>query len=602
MGPAHPGQKQARTPNQRSRDSDFFNTMNVALAQINPTVGDIEHNASLVKAMIARAHSHGADLVVFPELCLCGYPPKDLLLREGFIEACERASHELGAFSPKGMTIILGLPMHAAGKPGAITNSLAAWRDGKLLARYDKRLLPTYDVFDEDRYFEPGTSAVVIDVPSQDGKTIRVGLAICEDLWKGHDAGFSSRYHDAADPVDDLVRAGAQLLAVPSASPFVLAKGAKHRQIIRTHAVKHAIHVAAVNQVGGNDDLLFDGHASIVSPRGNILAAGRGFVEDLVIAAVDAGNPEDAAPRVQDPLVGSCDEELLYHALVMGISDYCRKTGFKTATLGLSGGIDSALTAVLAVAALGPANVVGVSMPGPYSSDHSRSDAAILAERLGMKMITASIAAPMEAMRSVLDGAFETQGLPRLGEKLPDLTEENLQSRLRGTLLMAQSNRSGAIVLTTGNKSEMAVGYATLYGDMNGGLAVLSDVTKQRVYALSRWINAQHAQLGFAQPPIPVSSIEKPPSAELRPDQKDQDSLPPYETLDRVIEAYIEHHQSPATIAKTTGIDETLVRKLARMIDLAEYKRKQAAVGLKVTTVAFGSGRRVPIAQRWRGF
>jgi NAD+ synthase (glutamine-hydrolysing) len=576
--------------------------MNVALAQINPTVGDIEHNASLVRTMIERAHADRADLVVFPELCLCGYPPKDLLLREGFIEACERASDELGRAAPKGMTIILGLPMHAVGKPGAITNSLAAWRDGMLLARYDKRLLPTYDVFDEDRYFEPGTSPVVIDVPVAGGKSIRVGLAICEDLWKGHDAGFSSRYNDAADPVDELVRCGAKLIAVPSASPFVLAKGSKHREIIRTHAVKHGVHVAAVNQVGGNDDLLFDGHASVVSPRGNLLAAGAGFREDLVIAKIDAGNSEDDARGVQDPLLGACDEELLYHALVMGIGDYCRKTGFKSATLGLSGGIDSALTAVLAVAALGPANVLGVSMPGPYSSDHSRSDAMVLAERLGMKMITASIASPMEAMRSVLDDVFETQGLPTLGATLPDVTEENLQSRLRGTLLMAQSNRSGAIVLTTGNKSEMAVGYATLYGDMNGGLAVLSDVTKQRVYALSRWINAQHARLGFAEPPIPVSSIEKPPSAELRPDQKDQDSLPPYETLDRVIEAYIEHHQSPATIARTTGIDEGLVRKLARMIDLAEYKRKQAAVGLKVTTVAFGSGRRVPIAQRWRGF
>ncbi|HLO40329.1 MAG TPA: NAD+ synthase [Phycisphaerales bacterium] len=574
--------------------------MKVALAQINPTVGDIAHNGGLVQEMAARAHAAGADLVVLPELALCGYPPRDLLLREGFIEACEKASRTIGVQLPTGMTVVLGLPMHTDGRPGSISNSLVAWRDGKAIARYDKRLLPTYDVFDEDRYFEPGTAPCVIEVPTRAGPVVKVGLAICEDLWRGDDAGFSSRYRDAADPVEELVRAGAGVIAVPSASPFVLAKGSKHRQIIRSHAVRHGVHVAAVNQVGGNDDLLFDGHASVVSPGGNLMAAAPGFAEHLLLCEIEPGNPQDGVRAVADQLLGSCDEELLYHALVMGIRDYCGKTGFSRATLGLSGGIDSALTAVLAAAALGPGNVLGVSMPGPYSSEHSRGDAHALADRLGMRMITMPIEGPMEGARRVLDLAFETQGLAPLGRVLPDLTEENLQSRLRGTLLMAQSNRSGAIVLTTGNKSEMAVGYATLYGDMNGGLAVLSDVTKQRVYALSRWINANHARIGFAQPPIPVSSIEKPPSAELRPDQKDQDSLPPYETLDAVIEAYIEGHQSPATIARTTGIDETLVRKLARMMDLAEYKRKQAAVGLKVTTVAFGSGRRVPIAQRYR--
>lgn len=587
--------------------------MRLALAQINPTVGDIDANAGIVERFILEAKAQGADLVVLPELCLCGYPPKDLLLREGFIAAGVAAGERIGKATTVGITAVFGLPLPAPSEEeggrdrgAAVTNSLLAWRDGVQIARYDKRLLPTYDVFDEDRYFEPGSRTCIIDVPVREGGgSVRVGLAICEDLWKGQDAGFASRYLDVADPVAEAARDGARMLVVPSASPFVLSKGARHREILRNHARTHGLVVAAVNQVGGNDDLIFDGHAAVLGPDGSLLAAGPGFAEHLLVVDLPAlggsGAPAGPTSPITDPLLSFSDERLLFDALVLGIRDYCRKTGFSSALLGLSGGIDSALVAALASRALGPGNVLGVSMPGPYSSNHSRTDAMALAQNLGMELITIPIAPPMEGFRSILDSAFSSRGAARLGETLPDLTEENLQSRIRGTTLMGVSNRTGAIVLTTGNKSEMAVGYATLYGDMNGGLAVICDVTKQRVYALARWMNEHFREGGFERPPIPVSSIQKPPSAELRPGQTDQDSLPPYEILDQIIERFIENHQSPTAIVRETGIDESVVRRIVRLIDLSEYKRKQAAVGLKVTSVAFGSGRRVPIAQRWRG-
>jgi NAD+ synthase/NAD+ synthase (glutamine-hydrolysing) len=333
------------------------------------------------------------------------------------------------------------------------------------------------------------------------------------------------------------------------------------------------------------------------SPEGTLIAAGAGFREEMVIVEP----PGRSAITVPDPLREHTDEHLLFDALVCGTHDYLRKTGFTSAVLGLSGGIDSAVTAAIAAAAIGPANITGLAMPSRYSSDHSVADAYDLARRLGVRCLTIPIEQPVTGFRGVLDPAFATQNLATLGERLPDLTEENLQSRVRGTTLMAWSNRTGSIVLTTGNKSELAVGYCTLYGDMNGGLAVLSDVSKQWVYRLARWMNAHHEAAGFACPPIPASSIDKPPSAELRPDQTDQDSLPPYDQLDAMIEEIVERRASPAEAASRLGFDPALVRKIARMIDLAEYKRKQAAIGLKVTTVAFGSGRRMPIAQRWRG-
>lgn len=573
--------------------------MRLALAQLNPTVGDVTGNAALVRDAISRARDGGADLVATTELAISGYPPKDLLLAEGFVGACEQAARSIGRQHSNGITVVIGTPLARPG--GSITNGVLAFRDGVCIAEYDKRLLPTYDVFDEDRYFEPGTRAVVVDVPTRAGTKVRIGLAICEDLWKGQDAGFSSRYASGADPVAELVHAGAQVLVVPSASPFVLGKGKRHREILARHASHHRVHVASVNQIGGNDDLIFDGHSAVFAPDGALIAAAAGFREEMLVCEI--GPAAIARQSVTDP-EHRTDAALALDALVLGVRDYCRKTGFKTAVLGVSGGIDSALVAAIGALALGPEHIRGVAMPGPYSSEHSVTDARVLCERLGIGFEVLPIASSFDASARTLNDTFRSIGTPALGEKLPDLTEENLQSRLRGTMIMAISNRTGAIVLTTGNKSEMAVGYCTLYGDMNGGLAVLSDVTKKLVYMLARHINENHAGLGpwgsFAQPPIPESSIIKPPSAELRPNQTDQDSLPPYDELDVIIERYVEGHQSPARIARETGLDATLVTRMVRLIDLSEYKRKQAAVGLKITSVAFGSGRRWPIAQRWR--
>lgn len=578
--------------------------MRLALAQINPTIGSLDANAALMAQYIGRARAAGADLVVFPELSLSGYPPKDLLLQGGFISACSEAAKSLGERHTDGLTVVFGcpLPLDPANPSGRIANSLLVYRDNRYIDHYDKRLLPTYDVFDEDRYFSPGRRAVVIDVPTRAG-AVRVGLAICEDLWRGEDAGFASHYDQSPDPVAELAAAGARILITPSASPFVLGKGQRHRDILRHHAKAHGIHVASVNQVGGNDELVFDGHAVVIGPGGELLAAAPGFEEHLLAYDLESPRQLPTQAGVSDPLLSVSPEHLLFRALVLGTRDYCGKTGFKTALMGISGGIDSAVTAVIAAAALGPGQVAGVSMPGRYSSAHSKSDAYDLARRLGIADLTVPIEGPFTAFSSTLNTAFRARGRPILGATLPDLTEENLQSRIRGTILMALSNRTGAIVLTTGNKSELAVGYTTLYGDMNGGLAVLSDVSKMQVYALARWINSNHANLApgisFAQPPIPESSITKAPSAELRPNQTDQDSLPPYEVLDRIVEAYIERHESPEHIVRETGIDAATVRRIARMIDTAEYKRKQLATGLKVTSVAFGFGRRFPIAQGW---
>lgn len=619
--------------------------LRVYAAAINPTIGDIDANAGLIADAAARGRAAGADVVLLPELCVCGYPPKDLLLQEGFAEACVQAALRVGRKHSQGVTLIFGSPLprkrpadnvllaHAgtdatfargamrhggAFAAPALANSLLAFRDGGLIATYDKRLLPTYDVFDEDRYFEPGTRAVVIDVPAQraGGAAARVGLSICEDLWKGEDAGFASRYDDAPDPVAQLAAAGAKVILSPSASPFVLGKGERHRDIIRMHATRHGVHVVSLNQLGANDELVFDGHVYVCDAGGAIRSAAELFGAELARAdqkgarppaqvegVIDLTEPaplgaESAGTEVQNV---TTDEELLFRALVLGVRDYCAKTGFKSALLGLSGGIDSALTAVIAAAALGARSVTGIALPSKYSSSHSVDDARQLAAALKMPFHLVRIDEPFEGARRAIDPLYQAAGHALLGAALPDLSEENLQSRVRGTILMAMSNRSGAILLTTGNKSELAVGYCTLYGDMNGGLAVLSDVSKNWVYRLSRYINANAAALGFAGPPIPERTILKAPSAELRPDQTDQDSLPAYDVLDEIIERAVERRQSAARIIRETGFDATLVVKCLRMIDLAEYKRKQTAVGLKVTSVAFGSGRRVPIVQRWRG-
>ncbi|MFN0010441.1 MAG: NAD+ synthase [Phycisphaerales bacterium] len=608
--------------------------MRLALAQTNPTIGALDDNAALILAFARRAHEQQADLVVFPELCLTGYPPKDLLMQEGFIDAACIAAKRVGEALPPGITVVFGAPMPLDETGRRLSNALLVYRDGQMVAWYDKRLLPTYDVFDENRYFVAGTRPVVVSVPMRSarggaGRNVPVGLSICEDLWRGFDAGFSERYLDKPDPVEELCNpapesglARPELIVNPSASPFVLGKGERHRAILAHHARERGIVLAAVNQVGGNDELVFDGYAAVVGADGEVMAEGRLFEEGLLVVDValegTEGRREEGtqAPRHEDTKEGrnplrspvattsprgggvgakTCDEELLFRALVLGVRDYCRKTGFKSCVLGLSGGIDSAVVAVLAAAALGPENVLGVSMPSRYSSEGSKDDAAVLAKNLGVPFQTL----PIEGAFALLLGVLE----PAMGGKGADVTEENLQSRVRGTLLMAISNKHNHLLLTTGNKSELGVGYCTLYGDMNGGLAVLSDVGKIMVYRLARWMNEHAGDLGvagLARPPIPEASITKAPSAELRPNQTDQDSLPPYHVLDEIIERYVERRESPARIVREMGADAAVVARVVRMIDLAEYKRKQAPVGLKVTGVAFGSGRRMPIAQGWR--
>ncbi len=602
--------------------------MRIALAQVNPTIGDLRRNTAIVEHAVANAKQCGVDLLVFPELSLVGYPPRDLLLQEGFIAAAVREADRIGREHTRetALTIVLGLPMPVSEAelnppqhpiPGGITNSLLVYQHGARTARYDKQLLPTYDVFDEDRYFTEGRTPVVIEVASQisascgtgvppvQAAVYRVGLTICEDLWRGEDVGFAHHYAHHSDPVADLAKLdggrGVDLIINPSASPFVLGKGKRHRELLARHARTHRLFVAAVNQVGGNDELVFDGSAAVFDPLGRLVAAGRAFAEDLVIVDLPTRDAALAAPAVpapvHDPLVHTSDESQLFSALVLGVRDYCRKTGFKDVVLGLSGGIDSAVTAVIAAAALGSDHVLAASMPSRYSSQGSKDDALDLAQRLGVRCVTLPIEDAFTAYERTLREHFTGRG------EGADVTEENIQSRVRGTLLMALSNKFGSLLLTTGNKSELAVGYCTLYGDMNGGLAVLSDVSKQWVYRLANWINEHHASLQprLAQPPIPESTITKPPSAELRPDQKDQDTLPPYDVLDEIIRRHVELRQSAETIVRETGFDAQTVRRMTRLIDRSEFKRKQAATGLKVTGVAFGSGRRWPIAQGWQG-
>jgi NAD+ synthetase len=597
--------------------------MRLALASINPTIGDLRANADRIINFTRRAREAGADLVVFPELSLTGYPPKDLLLAPGFIADCAAIAREIGERHTQGITLVFGAPLPLNDSRTRLSNALLAYSDNEPITYYDKRLLPTYDVFDENRYFEPGDKPALIDVVG-----VRVGLSICEDLWRGHDVGFAERYLKSPDPVAELITPpdgsrGADLIINPSASPFVLGKSARHRELLRTHAVRHKVHIAAVNQVGGNDELIFDGQSCVFDPNGQLTASGETFREALTIVEIRArsvsegqltasthdsravaSSPMHAAALTHAALSsaaplshasGSDDSALLFAALTLGIRDYCRKTGFRTAVLGLSGGIDSAVVAALACAALGPSNVTGLLMPSQYSSRGSIDDARELARRLGMAHTTIAIESAFHA--------FEHQLAPLFEGRSPDVTEENLQSRIRGTLLMAASNKFGHILLTTGNKSELAVGYCTLYGDMNGGLAVISDVLKMQVYALANWMNTHFAHLGIpglCEPPIPESSITKAPSAELRPNQTDQDSLPPYPILDEIIERYVEDRESPASILSAMKLDAPTLRRTIRLIDLAEYKRKQAPIGLKVTGVAFGSGRRMPIAQGYR--
>jgi NAD+ synthase (glutamine-hydrolysing) len=541
----------------------------IALGQINPTVGDFSGNAEKMIAFSRRAQAGGAELILFPELAVCGYPPRDLVERASFV-ARNRETAEQIAAATRGIAVICGLVTPAESETGkSVMNSAALLRDGKIAFLQSKMLLPTYDVFDEMRNFAPAKSQQLFSLGSN-----RVALTICEDAW--NDKLFWPKRLYVVDPIEALVRAGGDLVLNISASPFWIGKREVRRDMLASIARQHNIPVAMVNQVGGNDSLLFDGSSIVLNAEGKIIAQGRSFEEDLIYF-----DSKDLTGDLHQQIEG--EEASVYSALVLGTRDYIQKCGFKKAIIGLSGGIDSALTAVLAAEAVGPENVIGVGMPGPYSSPGSIEDARALAKNLGIRFQLLSIDCAVEAYQETLKEVFA-------GRK-EDVTEENIQSRARGTLLMALSNKFGAIVLSTGNKSELGVGYCTLYGDMAGGLAVISDVPKTLVYRLSHYVNS-------LRPVIPQDTLEKPPSAELRPDQKDSDSLPPYEILDAVLEEYVEDARSAERIAADRGFDIEVVRRVVRMVDRAEYKRQQAAPGIKISPKAFGYGRRFPIAAK----
>jgi NAD+ synthetase len=543
--------------------------MKIALAQINTTVGDLARNEKKMLETYRRAVAAGAELVIFPELATTGYPPRDLLLRPRFVDENLAVLDRLAAASGAA-AMIVGFVGRNEKRPGRdVTNSVALLREGRMVATRTKMLLPTYDVFDEDRYFEPATeNAPVAFVAGM------VGLTVCEDVWNDEDFWDDRRYR--RNPAADLATTGAKILFNSSASPWHLGKNRARRRMLSQLAAKTHCPVVYCNLVGGNDELIFDGGSVVFDAQGRLIAEGKRFEEDLVLVDL---NTAVAVDPPEPP-----DEQQVFGALTLGLRDYLEKCGFTSAVLGLSGGIDSAVTACIAVAALGKNRVHGISLPSQFSSPGSLDDARTLAQNLGIRHDVIPIQPPFVAVKEQLKTVFA--GRPE------DIAEENIQARLRGVILMALSNKFGSLLLTTGNKSELAVGYCTLYGDMCGGLAVIADVPKTMVYRVARWINRE-------RPIIPEASITKPPSAELRPDQTDQDSLPPYEVLDRILEDYVVKLKTPAQII-AAGVPEADVRRVVRLIDLSEYKRRQAAPGLKVTSKAFGVGRRIPIAQRYR--
>jgi NAD+ synthase/NAD+ synthase (glutamine-hydrolysing) len=541
----------------------------IALGQINPTVGDFSGNAARIVDFSRRAQAAGAGLILFPELSVCGYPPRDLVERPSFV-ARNRETAERIAAETQGIAVICGLVTPAESATGkSAMNSAALLQDGKIAFVQSKMLLPTYDVFDEMRNFAPAKSQ---DLFSFCGN--RMALTICEDAW--NDQRFWNKRLYTFDPVEALVRAGGNFVLNISSSPFWIGKRELRRDMLISIARHHKVPVALVNQVGGNDSLVFDGSSIVLNREGHVIAQGRSFEEDLIYF-----DSKTLTGDIHEQIAG--EEASVYGALVLGTRDYMRKCGFRKAIIGLSGGVDSALTAVIAADAVGPENVIGVGMPGPYSSTGSIDDARSLAQNLGIRFELLSINQAFDAYKQTLTGVFA-------GQK-EDVTEENIQSRARGTMLMALSNKFGAIVLSTGNKSELGVGYCTLYGDMVGGLAVISDVPKTLVYRLSRYVNLR-------RPVIPAPTLEKPPSAELRPNQKDSDSLPPYEVLDAVLEDYVEDAHSAERIASDHGFDLETVKRVVRMVERAEYKRQQAAPGIKISPKAFGYGRRFPIAAK----
>lgn len=545
--------------------------MRIALAQINTTVGDFAGNVERIARFAREGARRGADLVVFPELAITGYPPRDLVEEPHFVERSEREVERLAGLVPE-VRILVGYVRRSdvsQGKP--VADSAALLYGGKRVLTYDKTLLAFYDVFDESRYFEPGHARASFEIERS-----RLAVTICEDIW--NDKGFWKRQLYVHDPIEDAVQAGANVILNIASSPFDNEKMHLRQRMLQAIAKERQLPVVYVNQVGGNDQLVFDGSSMAVGARGEVVARARSFEEDLILFDPDVAGAGEIRPGQ-----GS-EAEAVYEALKLGTRDYVSKCGFKKALVGLSGGIDSALVATIAADALGPGNVLGVGMPGPYSSQGSIRDAKELAQNLGIDFRMIPIGTIYDAFRSTLDPVFA--GRPE------DVTEENIQARIRGNILMSLSNKFGALLLSTGNKSELAVGYCTLYGDMAGGLAVIADVPKTMVYELARFANRQRER-------IPRETLQKAPSAELRPNQADQDSLPPYETLDAILEAYIEEHLCAGQIASRFGFDGELVREIVHKVNRAEYKRQQAAPVLKVTAKAFGIGRRYPIANRY---
>jgi NAD+ synthase (glutamine-hydrolysing) len=552
--------------------------MRIGLAQINNTVGDLDGNAAKILDFARQGERAGAEVVAFPELALTGYPPRDLVEKHSFLDRTQETLESIARESADlDVALIIGYAGRSAeNSPVRAQNAAAVIDRGRIVSKQCKMLLPNYDVFDEARYFQPAASQDVITI-----RGTRVALAICEDAW--NDKQFWERRRYSRDPIEELVQKGAELIISINASPWNIGKRKLREAIFHATTQRFGLPLVYVHMVGGNDQLVFDGSSFAMTAKGELAAKAKSFAEDLVLFDSTRGTGEDHANHLRG-------DDAAFEALVLGTRDYIRKCSFRSVLVGLSGGIDSALVAAIAVEAVGKENVIGVGMPGPYSSEHSLTDAHALAERLGVRFEVVPIKAGYESMMDTLEPLFAGFNA--------DTAEENLQSRLRGVVLMSLSNKFGSLVLTTGNKSEIAVGYCTLYGDMCGGLAVISDVPKTMVYRLARIANCRYEKRGLPGP-IPENTFTKPPSAELRPDQRDTDSLPEYDVLDAILAGYIERYESVPEIAAKINVPEDLVRDIVRKVDRNEYKRQQAAPGLRITPKAFGVGRRVPIAHRF---
>jgi NAD+ synthetase len=562
--------------------------VNLGIAQLNPVIGDLVGNSDRLLCAVEKLADQNVQLVLTPELSICGYPPRDLLMQHQFVRDIEMAIADLAQKLPPEIAVLVGTVSvnpnahQSGGKP--LFNTAALLLGGEVKQIFHKRLLPTYDVFDEDRYFEVGNGSQVFTLNLKDGACLRVGVTICEDIW--NDANFWDKRNYADDPVVELVQKDVDLLVNLSASPYAVGKQGLRESMLSHSAIVHNLPLLYANQVGANDDLIFDGRSMAFNCNGKMMARGKSFEEDLLIINFDDLDLNQTSVRYEG------DDAEIFAALVLGVRDYARKCRFQKVVIGLSGGIDSALVAAIATEAIGKENVLGVLMPSPYSSEHSVTDAIALANNLGISTQTIPIEPMMAAFENSLENLF--------AGKENDVTEENLQSRIRGSLLMAISNKFGHLLLSTGNKSEMSVGYCTLYGDMNGGLAAIADVPKTRVFSICEWLNRTNSHLSIKAritEVIPVNIITKPPSAELKPDQLDQDSLPPYDILDDILHKLINQHLSSSEII-ASGHDQAIVDRVVRLVKIAEFKRRQAAPVLKISDRAFGSGWRMPIASK----